>query len=84
MYSDIVEQQMVGHEQAPLLRVLPIDDRRSAETFVSKTFIKIYYVPVEKKRVTEIELVIMDDNGRQVGFDYEKVFIVLPFRRIYK
>lgn len=84
VYSDIVEQQMVGDEQAPLLRVLPIEDQRSAETFVSKTFSKIYYVPVEKKRITEIELVTMDDSGRQVGFDYGKVVIVLHFRRIYK
>ena len=81
VYSDIVEQQMVGHEQAPLLRVLPIEDQRSAETFVSKTFSKIYYVPVEKKRVTAVEFLIMDDGGRQVGFDYGKVVIVLHFRK---
>ena len=81
VYSDIVEQQIVGHEQAPLLRVLPIEDQRSAETFVSKTFSKIYYLPLSKKRITDIEFLIVDDTGRQVGFDYGKVVIVLHFRR---
>lgn len=80
VYSDIVEQQFVGDVQAPLLRILPVHNQ-SDEIMLSKTFSKVYYLPVAKKRISEIDFKITDDTGRPVGFNYGKVVLVLHFRR---
>lgn len=81
VYSDIVQPQIVGDSQAPLLRVLPVEDRGERETFVAKTFHKIYYAPILKKRINKIYFQILDDMAQPVGFYYGKIVIVLHFRR---
>lgn len=83
VYSDVVEEVDVGDVQAPLLRVLPVQNRLDVIT-LGKTFSNIFYMPVSRKRIAEIEFKMTDDTGRTIGFEHGKVVIVLHFRKIYK
>ena len=81
VYCDVVQETAVGDVQAPLLRVLPVK-MQTHELMVAKTFANIHYIPVARKRISEIEFKITDDVGNLVGFQQGKILIVLHFRRV--
>lgn len=83
VYSDVVEENAVGDVQAPLLRVLPVQNYRN-DVMLDKAFSNVYYTPVARKRIAEIEFKITDDTGRAIEFEHGKIVIVLHFQKVYK
>ena len=79
VYSDIVQPQLVGDMEAPLLRSIPIQGR-SGE-IVNLEYTNIKYVPVQKKSFENIEILIRDDTGKPVPFESGKVLVTLHFRK---
>lgn len=79
VYSDIVEDQIVGDTKVPLLRIVPITDSR-ARGYQSREFTNIIYRPVVSHRGDTIKVVIRRDNGQSVPFESGKVLLTLHFK----
>lgn len=80
VYSDIVEMQLVGDVQAPLLRTVNITEEERALT-VCKSFSNPHYLPVTRSHLDTIEIDIRDDAGKKVPFEFGKSIVKLHFRQ---
>ncbi|GFW35958.1 uncharacterized protein TNCV_1927871 [Trichonephila clavipes] len=78
VYSDIVQPVVVGHVEAPLLRVVRIsgDDGDA----VSAQYDRPHYVPVIRQSFHTIEIEICLNSGDLLPFERGKVIVVLHFR----
>ncbi|GFT35622.1 uncharacterized protein TNCV_1289471 [Trichonephila clavipes] len=78
VYSDIVQPVVVGHVEAPLLRVVRIsgDDGDA----VSAQYDRPHYVPVIRQSLHTIEIEIRLNSGDLLPFERGKVIVVLHFR----
>ncbi|GFV96287.1 putative uncharacterized transposon-derived protein F54H12.3 [Trichonephila clavipes] len=76
--SDIVQPVVVGHVEAPLLRVVRIsgDDGDA----VSAQYDRPHYVPVIRQSFYTIEIEIRLNSGDLLPFERGKVIVVLHFR----
>jgi hypothetical protein len=85
VYSNVVDNRLVGDAYVPLLRVIPLASR-FAEKYenVYVEFNNIQYHDVANFQGRDIEIRIARDNGDTVNFDKGKVIIALHFKRIYK
>lgn len=79
VYSDIVEDQIVGDTKVPLLRIVPITDEK-ARGYQSKEFTNIIYRPVVSHQSDTIQVVIRRDDGQSVPFESGKVLLTLHFK----
>jgi hypothetical protein len=80
VYSDIVEYQIVGDVNAPLLQVVPTF-QSSSNLYVHKIYDAPHYVPVSRSNIETIEINILTDLGDPVYFSSGKLIIKLHFRR---
>ena len=76
VYSDIVEQERVGHDLVQLLRAVPIREYKEYTIFD-----KPYYKSITKSVISTIEMQVNDDTGALIDFSGGKVLCVLHFRR---
>jgi hypothetical protein len=81
VYSDIVDYQFVGNEQAPLLRVIPTGDLVKGLNFTSKIFDTPHYIPVASIYLDMIEIDIRNHLGLPIYFTSGEVVVKLHFRR---
>ena len=81
VYSDIVEYQFVGNEQAPLLRIIPTGDLVKGLNFTSKIFDSPHYIPVARINLDMIETDIRNHLGLPIYFTSGEVVVKLHFRR---
>jgi len=69
----------------PLLRSIPIREAntkdQSGVSMRNEIFNNIYFLPMQKKAFTMIEVSIRDDQGILVPFESGKVEVTLVFRR---
>lgn len=78
VYTDIVRHQIVGDYYVPLLRCVPI--RGVNSEFVTLTFDKPHYIPVNKDHANTISVEIKTDQNRNVSFRFGKVIVKLHLR----
>ncbi|GBM42280.1 hypothetical protein AVEN_234997-1 [Araneus ventricosus] len=78
VYSDIVQPVVVGHVEAPLLRVVRISGKDG--DVVSAHYDRPFYVPVIRQSFQTIEIELRLNSGALVPFERGKVIIVLHFR----
>ena len=78
VYTDLVEEQVIGDTRAPLLRIVPVEGKHG--DFVTKTYERPQYVPVEKTLIDSIQIDLRDDIGHKIHFEGGKVVITLHFR----
>jgi hypothetical protein len=85
VYSNVVNNRLVGDSYVPLLRVVPLASSL-ADKFdnVYIEFNNIQYHDVASFHGRDIEIKIARDNGETVSFDKGKVIIDLHFKRIYR
>ena len=78
VYCDLVEPQIVGDIQAPLLKIVSVEgnDREIINAHYSRTF----YVPVIRQHFQTIQIDIRLHSGDLVPFERGKVFVTLHFR----
>jgi hypothetical protein len=81
IYSDIVEYQYVGNEQAPLLRIVPTGEIVREMNFTSKIFDSPHYIPVARNNIDTIEIDIRNHLGDPVYFTNGEVVVKLHFKR---
>lgn len=80
VYSDIAQSSIVGDIEAPLLRVVPVNDGHWK--YQCTTFSKIQYLPISQKNIQTITVYIYTDFGTPVPFNDGKTIVTLDFRRV--
>jgi hypothetical protein len=81
VYSDIVEYQFVGNEQASLLRIIPTGDLVKGLNFTIKIFDSPHYIPVARINLAMIEIDIRNHLSLPIYFTSGEVVVKLHFRR---
>ena len=79
IYTDIIENMIVGDMQAPLLRIVPAGGKFG--DVVHQSFETLRYIPLRKKSFDTIELDIRDVFGEPVSFESGILVVTLHFRR---
>ena len=82
VYTDIIKQQIVGETTTPLLRIINWN-HSSNEDNTALSFEKLYFVPLKNTQFDAINILLMDDTGKEIEFEYGKVVVVLEFRKIH-
>jgi len=80
VYSNIVQPQIVGDVQVPLLRIVPVKEK-SKETNQVERFQHVQYLPINNMGTETIEVVIKRDNGIPPSFRSGKVIITLHLKQ---
>jgi hypothetical protein len=78
VYSDIVEPQVVGDIQAPLLRIVKVDGKNGE--IISCHYDRPQYVPVIRQSFQTLDIELRLNSGDFVPFERGKVIVVLHFR----
>ena len=84
IYSDIVEYSIVGHIQAPLLRVVPFksfNNVKSSNQHIHHEFLNLHYLPIAKSEFDTIGINIRGDLGDTIQFVSGKSMVKLHFRK---
>jgi len=79
IYTDIVDQQMVGSTLVPLLRMINLSGK-DGET-VTHTFQAPYYMNLCRHTIESISILVCDEFGSEIPFDRGQVTVTLHFRR---
>ena len=79
VYCDIVEAQLVGDTEVPLLRIVAVEGKHG--DMVTKTFQNPQYLPLAQKHFNTVEINIKTDTGEKVSFESGKSVVTLHFRR---
>ena len=79
VYCDIVEYQLVGDANVPLLRTVNVLGK-SGDVVVN-SFDNIHYIGLGRSSFQEIHIHISDDTGERVPFQHGRVIVKLHFRR---
>ena len=80
IYSNIVGYNFVGSDQVQILRVIR-GNGKYGDHF-EKTFQDIHYHPVSHNNIDEIEVILKDDQGNLIQYEYGKVKIILSFKNM--
>jgi hypothetical protein len=81
VYSNIVQNQLVGDSLVPLLRVVPIRGSRG-ELYRSEEFLHPHYLPTVKETTSELQFHLRRDDGTPISFKTGKVVLTLHFRKV--
>ena len=79
VYTDIVQERIVGHTMVPLLRSVPAHGSRGDITY--HEVIRVHYIPVQKKYFHTIHIYITDDTGAFIPFQSGRSVVTLHFRQ---
>ena len=80
VYSDVIQNQMVGDTLAPLLRIVPLSGERKFTLSKAKEFAELRYLPAVAANTDAIHVVIRRDNGEKIPFTIGKVIVTLALR----
>ena len=83
IYSNVVEYTIVGHIQAPILRVVPYRsiNKKLDSHHIHHEFLNSHYIPVSKSEFDILEINIRGDTGKPVQFVGGKSMVKLHFRK---
>ncbi|GFX78919.1 uncharacterized protein TNCV_3912081 [Trichonephila clavipes] len=77
VYCDLVEPQIVGDIQSPLLKVVKVEGK---DEVVNSHYTRPHYVPVIRQHFQPIELNLRLHSGDLVLFERGRVIAVIHFR----
>lgn len=81
LYTDIVEPQIVGDVFAPLLRIVNV--KGNDGDMVLEQYDRPHYLPVSRKTIETLEIVIRTHNGDLTPFERGRSYVKLHFRQRY-
>lgn len=81
VYTDIIEPQVVGDVLAPLLRIVNVKGENGE--MVLEQYDRPHYLPVNRKRIETLEIVIRTHNGDLAPFERGRSYVKLHFRQKY-
>ena len=79
VYTDIIKSQYHGDVVVPILHTVTVKGEHG--NYVSKTFGRPHYVPLNKKKFDTTSINVRDEAGDLAAFEQGKVIITLHFRR---
>ena len=79
VYSDIIDNDIVGDELVPLLRSINVSGEPGA--IIHEAFHRIYYKRVNRSNIQTIEIQVNSEKGAEVKFESGSVIAVLHFRK---
>jgi hypothetical protein len=80
VYTDIIEEQIVGGMYAPLLKVINLGQKKNNEDSSSFTPERQFYCEGKISHFDSVNIQLRDDTGELVHFEFGKVIIFLEFR----
>jgi len=80
VYSDIVEESIVGDVTAPLLRVIGTDTQAPFGTQITVSFDDEQYRRVSRHSFQEISIYLANDQGKRPHFHFGRVTVTLKFK----
>lgn len=80
VYCDLVAARPVGDVMVPLLRTVPILDKRAITVF--RVYDKPHYVPLSRFAFDTIEILLTDDLGQKLPFLSGTSIVTLHFRTL--
>lgn len=81
IYTDVIESQIVGDTLAPLLRVVKVTGTDGE--LVSDQYDRPHYLPVSRKMIDTLEIVIRTHTGALTPFERGRSYVKLHFRQKY-
>ena len=80
VYTDIITTRKVGYQENRLLRVIPLQSKKSS--FIEFTHIE--YIPLITNHINSISISIHDDQGQRIAFcpSRSPIICTLHFRKI--
>ena len=78
IYSDVIEDRLVGDKKVPLLRTVTLNPSVGSAQTVS--FQHLMYQPVCRTAFRELTVYLRDTTGQPIPFERGQVTIVLAFR----
>ena len=78
IYSDLVSARPVGDTMAPLLRIVPMSDKK--QEVVHYTFAKPHYIPLSCFQFNTTEILLTTDQGKTISFSSGSTIVTLYFR----
>lgn len=78
VYCDLVEPQIVGDIQAPLLKIVSVEGKDGE--IVNVQYTRPYYLPVIRQHFQTIQIDMRLHSGNLVPFERGKVTLILHFR----
>lgn len=78
MYCDLVEPQIVGDVQAPLLKIITVDGKDGE--IINARYARPFYLPVIRQHFQTIQMDLRLHSGALVPFERGKVFATVHFR----
>ena len=81
LYTDIIEDQIIGDAFAPLLRIVHMDKKGSGDV-VTRTYQSPHFVKVRMKHFDTITVRIRRDTGEKIRFQRGKIVAKLCFRPV--
>ena len=79
VYTDIVQDRIVGHIMVPLLRSVPAHGSRGDIAYHG--VIRVLYISVQNKSFNTIHIDISDDTGAFIPFRSGRSVVTLHFRQ---
>lgn len=79
VYCDLVSARQVGDTMAPLLRIVPMVDKK--KEVVHRIFEKPHYIPLSRFQFNSTEILLMTDTGKTIAFGSGSTIVTLHFRR---
>ena len=80
IYTDLIEDQIVGHVMAPLLTHVAVSSSMFDDFVYVKDYNPVQYVGLRFGHIKNITVHLRDDTGRKVVFQTGKAIVVLHFR----
>jgi hypothetical protein len=81
IYSNVCDLTRIGETQSPLLAVIPFIPRM-CKVITDKRFRSPMYIPVAPSSISQIDIAIYDDAGKEVSFHSEaKSIATLHFKQ---
>ena len=79
LYCDLIKPRTVGHTLAPLLGVIPVKGKSGDND--AERYEKLQYHPVLKKHISDIHILLHDDQKKAISFCKGKIIVTLHFRK---
>lgn len=80
IYSDIIDDVLVGNTQSPLLGYLPVLSKFGEQAYWG--FNPAYYIPVKDSNIRNVGIKICNNTGNTLDFKDGEVTCRLHFRRV--
>lgn len=80
IYCNLVKETFVGDRLVKLLRTVSVNPDENGK-YISRTFQKLRYLPFSASLFEHVEIMIADDVGDQIRFEWGKVIVTLHVRR---